>query len=334
MTMTIDSVQTDPITSAGTCPPWCIGAHSRPPWVTEAEAPRYWHISAECPSWCSGHPDYEQLDGCHASLRAEVELTLAGKPVETFDGDMRADFIETSVWQMPDAPAPVVAIMHGADDTYLPDMTPAEARTLAASLMQAADRADAPHDPPPLTTASAVGSDRRPARSAQPCPPWCDIEDHDDYDGDGKMCHTLTWCVPVSAYPYDVMGERQFDSIMVSRKQVGGGQPVFLIEAPGTMADAKDPDGLIKVPGQFIMTILEAMELAATLLHLAVWGKPLQQGGGEDNPQQPETGMPSAAAARWLREMGLTDADIRQMGETEPLFAQMTAALSAASQHV
>ena len=100
------------------------------------------------------------------------------------------------------------------------------------------------------------------------CPPWCDIDNHDDSDG-GEMHHTLTWSVPVSAYSWtEARGERCLDWINVSRKQVRDGQPVILIEAPG-QADAEDPDGLITVPGQFIVTTAEAVDLAVTLLNLA-----------------------------------------------------------------
>ena len=118
------------------------------------------------------------------------------------------------------------------------------------------------------------------------------------------------------------MGEQNVDWMNVTRVQVRDNPASFLLELP-SQVDADDPDGLITVPGQFIMTIPEAMELAATLLRLVVQGKPLRQGGSGEADNKPGTGMPLAEIAGWLREMGLTKAGMCEMGEREHLFGQV-----------
>jgi hypothetical protein len=166
------------------------------------------------------------------------------------------------------------------------------------------------------------------------CPPWCEIEDHDDHDG-GKMRHMLTWAVPLSACDGGdlgggiLVGERYLGFIGVSRRQVRDGQPAILIDMCSSEGAPDDPDGLI-------MTIPEAMDLAVTLLRLAIQGKPIRHGDGDEIGGEPgdETGIPLAEAARWLCEMGLTVAEIREMAETEPLFAQMAAALPRDPRHL
>lgn len=120
-------------------------------------------------------------------------------------------------------------------------------------------------EPENAARTALTGPGRAAANTA--CPPWCEIEDHDADDG-GKMHHTLTWGVPADAYTYQVPGGRELDHINVSRIQVRDGDPILLVEPPD-MGTVDDQEGLITVPGQFILTLSDAADLAAALLKMS-----------------------------------------------------------------
>lgn len=69
----------------------------------------------------------------------EIELSL-GEPYPSL-GELFADHVGVSTWNDQRHPAPVVSVRHV--DHYLPCMTAAEARQVAAALITAAGRAEA-----------------------------------------------------------------------------------------------------------------------------------------------------------------------------------------------
>ena len=98
------------------------------------------------------------------------------------------------------------------------------------------------------------------AAAAGPCPPWCEIEDHDDY---GRMEHSTWTNVEISAYQHDVL--------MVARQQFLGRAPAIVITLPDYCAHGDklpiDPDGHISLPyDQALLTFAEAQETAISLL--------------------------------------------------------------------
>jgi hypothetical protein len=177
------TIETAPRTSTveEACPSWCTGRHL----ATGTEAPRYWHLSADCPPWCVGHSGHvrDLSDEAHVSTRDETELSLA-EPYELDPGDIVADYIETSVWQMPDAPAPEVTIFHAAKEDYLPGMTPAEAMALAADLVRAA---------------GAAAATQVPGSTGTSCPPWCA---YGPCDPDDAVHISVSHVVPVTEHVF------------------------------------------------------------------------------------------------------------------------------------
>jgi hypothetical protein len=87
------------------------------------------------------------------------------------------------------------------------------------------------------------------------CPPWCDVTDHDDWDG-GETRHQVAWVVDHSALPYEVQGYRHYEHTNVILAQEPGHEPVIMIEPPPT-----EESRLREVP----MTLAEAGEMAATI---------------------------------------------------------------------
>jgi hypothetical protein len=82
------------------------------------------------------------LTSVSASEGDYVEIILAsGKPYRSASGELLADHVGVSTWNDPRHPAPVVSVRHV--DHYLPSMTAAEARQVAAALITAAGRAEA-----------------------------------------------------------------------------------------------------------------------------------------------------------------------------------------------
>lgn len=75
----------------------------------------------------------------------------------------------------PESPGPVIALPHGARESYLPDMTPGEAVALAAALVRAAWSAD------PGALQAAAGQEP-PRHIGGSCPPWCCYGPHDPID--------------------------------------------------------------------------------------------------------------------------------------------------------
>lgn len=136
MTTTTDiSVQGSPGDGEARCPSWCTHMH-------RVDGTFRLHLSPGCPAWCSGHHELDELDGAHRSDSVYLEPTLTEDP--------EGDVLEITVWQMPEdlVPGqprhrmPAVSIRHSGDYHYLPDLTPAEARTLAAHLVYAAGMAE------------------------------------------------------------------------------------------------------------------------------------------------------------------------------------------------
>lgn len=87
------------------------------------------------------------------------------------------------------------------------------------------------------------------------CPPWCDVTDHDDWDG-GDTRHQVAWSVGHSALPYEVQGERHYEHTNVVLEQEPGHEPVITLDPPQT-GDGKWQE----VP----MTLREADDMAASL---------------------------------------------------------------------
>jgi hypothetical protein len=104
------------------------------------------------------------------------------------------------------------------------------------------------------------------------CPPWCEIEDHDDYGSERHACFSS---VDMTFYPYDVtttesgtrVTAQYYDDLSILRVQVGDGEPAIAIEPPGTNADCAAPAGLADPSGcEAILTFAEAQEAAIALL--------------------------------------------------------------------
>jgi hypothetical protein len=115
---------------------------------------------------------------------------------------------------------------------------------------------------------------------AGPCPPWCEIDDHDDFDG-GDMHHSNSTNVGLLSYTYEVTSTesgrpavtRHSDSLMVSRVQLRDREPAIVVTLPDMLPGTDhcvDPDGHITVPdGQALLTFAEAREAAIALLVMA-----------------------------------------------------------------
>jgi hypothetical protein len=210
-----------------------------------------------CPPWCTvKHGGGEHI---HSGDISSVNLSLA--PLCEDASGMRPDYIAVRLWHEPaEMPSPAVGLQHG--DDYLPDMTPAEAVTLALALMWGACRVK-----PGVIGALAVPG--APVADDGSCPAWCEIAgEHMDHDG-GEMRHALVEGMPLTAYPFDVEGVRHLDSTYITRKQVRNGVPAILIEKPD--GDADDPDRVMDVPDrQLMLGIGEAVEVAISLLSLAI----------------------------------------------------------------
>lgn len=229
------------------CPPWCTGQHSRPADVSEADRPRYWHMAANCPPWCSGHVSFEaEWDRDHCSVGTEVALSLLPEieVVGSSGAENRTDYLAVRTWQ--DAAAgsrPYLSVMHGAGDNWSPDMTPAEAVELGAALIQAgagAQAGDTAASPP----------------SAASCPPWCEVADHEDWDGDDGRHHVLTWGVDLASRPFQVRGQTCHDwmNVILSQREDQNAPGIVLDPPPETRS--------------IVLTLGEAGELAASLLVL------------------------------------------------------------------
>jgi hypothetical protein len=115
---------------------------------------------------------------------------------------------------------------------------------------------------------------------AGPCPPWCEIDDHDDFDG-GEMRHSAWTNVGLSSYPHEVTSTesgrpvvtQHTDSLIVSRVQFREHEPAIVITLPDMLPGTDhrvDPDGHIMVPdGQALLTFAEAQNAAVALLVMA-----------------------------------------------------------------
>jgi hypothetical protein len=95
------------------CPPWCLVAHE----------------AGENPE-----------DRAHAGARDEIDLTA--HPRE-YDEDGLAGWMQVYSWLQPGEAAGVSVLAIGGDDHYLPIMSPAEARQLAAALVARAAEVEA-----------------------------------------------------------------------------------------------------------------------------------------------------------------------------------------------
>lgn len=263
----------DAIAGAANCPAWCTGNHS-------ATYGPHHHAAANCPRWCTGHldrdpeaigdprPAGEHGDDSHTGASRQVDLSLPPH-IDVFSMEGRghdghvtiSDYLTIQLWQgeaceVPDQPC--IGIMHGADDSWLPDMTPAEALALAASLAQAAWQAQ------------AEATDPTPANGPGDCPPWCETPDHQREDG-GQMLHTLTLTTGGARYSRQVEDEHSDQPVLVTRAQARNQEPVIVIERPAGEAD--DPDGLLSASPavrarQLMLGSGEAAELAVSLLTL------------------------------------------------------------------
>jgi hypothetical protein len=123
-------------------------------------------MQADCPPWCAGHPDYLGPEGDHSGSPADVPLSLVpGIEDQFYTGP---DWLGVSVWSIAHEHdgAPSVAIMHGRDDSYLPQLAPAEAEALAIALLRKAR--DARH---------GTGTEAGTPLPAEGCPPWCGYQD-------------------------------------------------------------------------------------------------------------------------------------------------------------
>lgn len=104
------------------------------------------------------------------------------------------------------------------------------------------------------------------------CPPWCEIDDHDDWDG-GEIHHDSATTVGMTLYPYEVTSTESgapvttqcCDYLNIARVQVRDHEQVVVVTHP-PVSDALDPDGVLSVPGQFALTFAEARDAAVALL--------------------------------------------------------------------
>jgi hypothetical protein len=118
--------------------------------------------AGQCPSWCAGAHD---ADDAHASGYADVILSRR-TPYRTPGEPEHPDRLAVRIWAGPDTGGEdVISVLHAAGDDYLPDMTSAEAVSLAAALARAALEARAGASTHPLGPSG--------------CPPWCMTGPHD-----------------------------------------------------------------------------------------------------------------------------------------------------------
>jgi hypothetical protein len=148
-------------------------------------------------------------------------------------------------------------------------LRPEEATELATTIAKLLDSAQASTALGPAEAAKTL--------LAGPCPPWCEIDDHDDFDG-GEMRHSTWTSVDLSSYPYEVTSTesgrpvvtQHCDSVIVSRVQLRNREPAIVLTSPDIQPDTghrTDPDDHLGLPdGQILLTITEAQDAALALL--------------------------------------------------------------------
>src|SRR5579872_644574 len=132
-------------------------------------------------------------------------------------------------------------------------LTPGEAAELSAMIARLLDRANV------LAQDTALSPVEAPALpAAGPCPPWCEIDDHDDFDG-AAMRHSTWTNVALSSYPYEVTSTesgqpvttQHSDTLIVSRVQLRDHAPGIVISPPDVVPGTDhcaDPDGHVGPP--------------------------------------------------------------------------------------
>lgn len=110
-------------------------------------------------------------------------------------------------------------------------------------------------------TAPATTESVEPGDVAAPCPPWCVIDEHRDWDGD-KMHHMAWTNLSLSSY-------READALMIGREQVRDHPFAVTIQLPDGMETLEDPDGIVPVrlqDSEVMLTVPEAQEAGVALL--------------------------------------------------------------------
>jgi hypothetical protein len=148
-------------------------------------------------------------------------------------------------------------------------LSPGEAAELSAMIARLLDQVKlSPRD---AALSSALG----PAIPVGLCPPWCEIDDHQDHDG-GKMRHSTSTTVGLSLYPYEVTSTESGEPVVtlhsayliVSRTQLRDHESAILVELPD-VNECADPDGHIALPNEALFTFAEAQDMAVALLVMA-----------------------------------------------------------------
>jgi hypothetical protein len=96
------------------------------------------------------------------------------------------------------------------------------------------------------------------------CPDWCDIDDHEAWDG-GDTRHHLAYAVGLSALPYEVNGSEHHESALVVLRQDAGSDPVIAVQMPPSRDEDNPANGVS-------MTLAEAAELRDNLTALIATG--------------------------------------------------------------
>lgn len=147
-----------------------------------------------------------------------------------------------------------------------------------------------------LTPTTAPAETAAQGLSENTCPPWCEIDDHQDWYGSER--HHATTIVTLSSYPHEVTSTetgapvttRYADWLNVIRIQVRDHEPVIAIELPDE-SNLADPDGIIdKNSGSAMFTFAEAQETGVALLVMAG-----REGGSSHAPGDPALCCPEQA---------------------------------------
>jgi hypothetical protein len=199
-------------------------------------------------------------------------------------GDLVAEH-ETRFTAFPFTWSPVAAVRQVLDSVTIfcpvqtdPDRDQA-LRYLAFTLGEAAELADMItrllDNANTTSQEAAIDQEKAPAAAtAEPCPPWCEIDDHDDYDG--EMRHATWVNIALSSYPYEVTSNASgrpvttqcSDFLIVTRAQLRDHEPAVIITMPSAVNGIRcvDPNGHIGVANsQALLVPTEAQEAAVAL---------------------------------------------------------------------
>ena len=96
-----------------------------------------------CPAWCESGPHADGSPHFGGVFALDLALAEPGQVTGTDGTTEVSDFLDIALWQKPGQPEPVLGVSCSFGELELPDMTLAEAETLARALISLVGRARA-----------------------------------------------------------------------------------------------------------------------------------------------------------------------------------------------